>query len=127
MTAQEMNKLLVDAGYVLHGNKVAVAREKTKEVSAGGIIIPQTAQSRSSFGQVVFVGEGQDAEGKEALAKLEVGLGVGITKYRGVFMDQRIKDDTYSLEILNILDLYFTWPEEPMELEVGDSLSGRMG
>ena len=55
-------------------DRVAVRRIKSEEKTAGGIIIPDTAQEKPSEGEIVSVGSGaRDESGK--LVKLDVNVG----------------------------------------------------
>ena len=44
------------------GNYVAVRRLETKEITDGGIIIPESAKKKSEFAMVVAVGPGKKLE-----------------------------------------------------------------
>jgi len=41
------------------GNRVVVEREEAEEVTAGGIVLPDSAKDKPTRGKVVSVGEGQ--------------------------------------------------------------------
>jgi co-chaperonin GroES (HSP10) len=98
---------------MLHGNRVAVAREKRVNITKGGLYIPETAVNTNSYGAVVLVGD-------EVVKDILVGDQTYVPKYGGVVVKQRIAGDTYILEILHVLDLYLTYRTgEELDLEVG--------
>ena len=66
------------------GDRVLVKREEAEEVTAGGIIIPDTAKDKPSKGTIVAVGEGaRNDKGELIKMTLEAGDKVYFTKWGG--------------------------------------------
>lgn len=66
------------------GNRVVVRRVKSEETTPGGIIIPTTAQEKSTIVEVLAVGPGRLLEdGSRAPMGCKVGDQVLIGKYAG--------------------------------------------
>lgn len=66
------------------GDRVLVRREEAEEVTAGGIIIPDTAKDKPSKGTVVAVGEGaRNDKGELIKMTLKAGDKVYFTKWGG--------------------------------------------
>jgi len=113
LKSRELAALLSKHGTRLHGNRVAVAREKRQEKTKGGIYIPETSVNTNSYGAVVMVGD-------EVSIDIAVGDQIFVPKYGGVVIKQRISGDTYVLEILHVLDLYMSYRGgEDLDLETG--------
>lgn len=55
------------------GDRVVIILEKTNEMTAGGIALPQNAQEKTHFGKVVAVGPGKRNDAGE-LIKMEVNV-----------------------------------------------------
>lgn len=117
MTAQELHKKLVERGAVLHGNRVAVAREKTVTKSKGGLYIPETAQRENQYAAIILVGNGEEV----AKLGLEPGMRIYIQKYGGVDIKQRVGNEYYWLECIHSLDIYVTYPDDGVELQQTDA------
>lgn len=66
------------------GDRVLVVINKAEEMSAGGVIIPTTAQEKPQTGKVVAVGPGRHTEGGNFVpTSLSNGDIVMIAKYAG--------------------------------------------
>ena len=66
------------------GDRVLVKREKAEEVTAGGIIIPDTAKDKPSKGVVLAVGDGaRDDKGNIINMILKKGDRIYFTKWSG--------------------------------------------
>lgn len=66
------------------GDRVLVKREEAEEVTAGGIIIPDTAKDKPSKGTVISVGEGvRNDKGELIKMTLKAGDKVYFTKWGG--------------------------------------------
>ncbi len=57
---------------------------KVDEINTGGIILPDTAQQRPEFGEIIAVGDGQNPDGENVGMKVKVGEKVIFNKYSGV-------------------------------------------
>lgn len=77
------------------GDRVLVEPVEEKEVSKGGIIIPDTAKEKPMQGKVVAVGKKVDDDGKEVAFDVKVGDMVLLPKYGGT--EVKINDKTYQL------------------------------
>lgn len=65
-------------------DRVLVKRLETEEKTAGGIIIPDTAQEKPQKGKVVAAGPGRlDEDGKEVKMSVKKGDVVLFSKYAG--------------------------------------------
>jgi chaperonin GroES len=65
-------------------DRVLVKRLETEEKTAGGIIIPDTAQEKPQKGKVVATGPGRlDEDGKEVKMSVKKGDVVLFSKYAG--------------------------------------------
>ena len=65
-------------------DRVAVRRVKSEEKTAGGIIIPDTAQEKPSEGEIMAVGSGaRDESGKLVKLDVKVGDRVLFSKWSG--------------------------------------------
>ncbi len=117
MTAQDLARKLLDRGCVLHGNRVAVARERTERETASGLILPQTAQRENQYAAVILIGDGPEVK------ELDVNVGdrIYIQKFGGVDIKQRVGGDYFWLEVLHQLDVYITYPDDGAELEQTDA------
>lgn len=66
------------------GNRVLVKRLEAEAVSAGGIVLPDSAQEKPQEAEVVTLGTGgTDDNGKEITFDVKVGDKVLISKYGG--------------------------------------------
>ena len=83
-------------------DRVAVRRIKSEEKTAGGIIIPDTAQEKPSEGEIVSVGSGaRDESGK--LVKLDVNVGDRVLF--GKWSGTEVKIDNEDLLIMKESDI----------------------
>ncbi|MHB9134569.1 MAG: co-chaperone GroES [Armatimonadota bacterium] len=65
------------------GDKVVVKPVPEKEMTAGGIYVPDTAKKKSTEGEIVAVGRGKYVEGKLVEPEVKVGDVVIYSKYGG--------------------------------------------
>ena len=66
------------------GDRILIKREEAEEITAGGIIIPDTAKDKPSKGVVISVGEGaRNEKGKLVKMTLKAGDKVYFTKWGG--------------------------------------------
>ena len=83
-------------------DRVVVKRLTAEEKSAGGIIIPDTAQEKPSQGQVIAVGPG----GRDEAGKLiPIDLKVGDTVLFGKWSGTEVKIDGQDLLIMKESDI----------------------
>ncbi len=76
------------------GDRVVIERSEEKEVTKGGIVLPDTAKERPQEGKVVAVGEGKKTEdGKVVALSLKVGDTVLYGKYSGT--EIKVDDQEY--------------------------------
>lgn len=116
MTAQELAAKLQKAGAKLHGNRVALAREKTVTQTTSGLFIPDTAQRDNQYAAVVLIGTGPEVQAMN----LQIGDRVYIPKFRPVDLKQRVGSETYWLGVMHFTEVYITYPDGGQELETGD-------
>jgi chaperonin GroES len=84
------------------GNRVVVEPIEQEEVTAGGIVLPETAKEKPQKGKVLSVGPGErDEEGKRIPLDVKEGDTVLFAKYAGT----EIKIDNKKLLILRESDL----------------------
>lgn len=84
------------------GNRVVVEPIEQEEVTAGGIVLPETAKEKPQKGKVLSVGPGdRDESGKRIPMDVEAGNTVLFAKYAGT----EIKVDGKKLLILRESDL----------------------
>lgn len=84
------------------GNRVVVEPIEQEEVTAGGIVLPETAKEKPQKGKVLSVGPGErDDEGKRIPLDVKEGDTVLFAKYAGT----EIKIDNKKLLILRESDL----------------------
>jgi len=84
------------------GNRVVVEPIEQEEVTAGGIVLPETAKEKPQKGKVLSVGPGErDEEGKRIPMDVKEGDTVLFAKYAGT----EIKIDNKKLLILRESDL----------------------
>lgn len=84
------------------GNRVVVEPLEQEEVTAGGIVLPETAKEKPQKGTVLSIGPGErDDEGKRIPLDVAVGDTVLFAKYAGT----EIKVDSKKLLILRESDL----------------------
>jgi chaperonin GroES len=119
MTAQELAAKIASRGGKLHGNRVAVAREKTETKTKGGLFIPESAQAENQYAAIIMIGDGPEVRELE----LEVGQRIYIQKFGGVDLKQKVGDKHFWLEVLHHLDIYITYPDDGAELQQTDASS----
>ena len=84
------------------GGRVVVEPLEQEEVTAGGIVLPETAKEKPQKGNVLSVGAGdRDEKGKRIAMDVKVGDTVLFAKYAGT----EIKIDGKKLLILRESDL----------------------
>lgn len=84
------------------GNRVVVKPEEQEEITAGGIVLPETAKEKPQKGAVLAVGPGEyDEKGNRVPLDVKVGDKVLFAKYAGT----EIKIDGDKLLILRESDL----------------------
>jgi chaperonin GroES len=84
------------------GNRVVVEPLEQEEVTAGGIVLPETAKEKPQKGKVLSVGPGdRDEDGKRIPMDVAAGDTVLFAKYAGT----EIKVDGKKLLILRESDL----------------------
>ena len=84
------------------GQRVLVKRLEAEEISAGGIVLPDTAQEQPQEAEVVSLGlGGKDDDGKAIEFSVKVGDKVLISKYGGT----EVKIDGQELLILSESDI----------------------
>jgi len=78
------------------GDRVVVQREDSEEVTAGGIVLPDSAKDKPSLGKVISVGSGKLLEdGSRGKMQVNVGDRVVFSSYAGETF--RIQDEEYLL------------------------------
>ena len=76
------------------GDKVVVQAEEKEEITAGGIILPDTAKKKPQVGTVVAIGPGRTLDdGSRAAMSVKVGQKVVFAKYGGT--EVTIDDQEY--------------------------------
>ena len=65
------------------GQRVLVKRLEAEAVSAGGIVLPDTAQEKPQEAEVVALGNGKNEDGEVVEFSVSVGDQVLISKYGG--------------------------------------------
>ena len=84
------------------GNRVVIEPVEQEEMTAGGIVLPETAKEKPQKGKVLSVGPGdRDEDGKRIPMDVEKGNIVLFAKYSGT----EIKIDGKKLLILRESDL----------------------
>jgi chaperonin GroES len=84
------------------GNRVVVEPIEQEEITAGGIVLPETAKEKPQRGTVVAVGPGErDEDGKRIAMDVAVGDVILFAKYSGT----EFKMDGKKLLILRESDL----------------------
>jgi chaperonin GroES len=84
------------------GDRVAVRRVQEEQKTAGGIIIPDTAQEKPQEGEVISVGPGAlDDSGKRVAPEVKAGQRVLFGKYSGT----EVKIDGEELLIMKESDI----------------------
>ena len=88
--------------YQPYGDRVIVKPTQREEVSAGGIVLPDTVQEKPPEGEIVAVGLGRTTEdGKRVAMESKVGDLVVYSKYAG----SEIKEEGDDLLILRESDI----------------------
>ncbi len=84
------------------GNRVVVEPIEQEDITAGGIVLPETAKEKPQKGKVLSIGPGdRDEDGKRIPMDVSVGDTVLYAKYAGT----EIKIDGKKLLILRETDL----------------------
>jgi chaperonin GroES len=84
------------------GDRVVVRRVKEESKSAGGIIIPETAQEKPQEGEIIAVGPGAlDDNGKRVLPEVKAGDHILFGKWSGT----EVKIDGEELLIMKESDI----------------------
>ena len=84
------------------GDRVVVRRVKEEQKTAGGIIIPETAQEKPQEGEIIAVGPGgRDENGK----LIPIDLKVGDTVLFGKWSGTEVKIDGQDLLIMKESDI----------------------
>lgn len=84
------------------GNRVVVEPIEQEDITAGGIVLPETAKEKPQKGKILSVGPGdRDEDGKRIPMDVSVGDTVLYAKYAGT----EIKIDGKKLLILRETDL----------------------
>ena len=66
------------------GDRVVVEREESEAVTAGGIVLPDSAKDKPTRGTVISVGEGKlNKDGKRTALQVKAGDRVLFTSYAG--------------------------------------------
>ena len=88
-------------------DRVVIKRMEEERLSAGGIVIPDTATEKPIKGEVVAVGEGKPLDNGQVRAlKLKVGDKVLFGKYSGT--EVKVEDEEYLIlredDILGVIE-----------------------
>jgi chaperonin GroES len=84
------------------GNRVVVEPVEQEEITAGGIVIPETAKEKPQKGTILAVGPGdRDEDGKRIPLDVSVGDTILFAKYSGT----EIKVENKKLLILRETDI----------------------
>ena len=84
------------------GSRVVIEAIEQEEITAGGIVLPETAKEKPQQGMVLAVGQGdRDEDGKRIAMDVAVGDKVLFAKYSGT----EIKMDGKKLLILRESDI----------------------
>jgi chaperonin GroES len=66
------------------GDRVVVERDESEEVTAGGIVLPDTAKDKPARGRVISVGDGRLLDdGTRAAFQVKVGDHIWFSSYAG--------------------------------------------
>jgi chaperonin GroES len=66
------------------GDRVVVEREESESVTAGGIVLPDSAKDKPTRGSIISVGEGKlNKDGKRIALQVKAGDRVLFTSYAG--------------------------------------------
>ncbi|HEX3727633.1 MAG TPA: co-chaperone GroES [Pirellulales bacterium] len=66
------------------GDRVVIEREASESKTAGGIVLPDSAQNKPARGKVISIGDGKMTEsGKRAELQVKVGQRVLFSSYAG--------------------------------------------
>jgi chaperonin GroES len=66
------------------GDRVVVEREESESVTAGGIVLPDSAKDKPTRGTIISVGEGKlNKDGKRTALQVKAGDRVLFTSYAG--------------------------------------------
>ena len=64
-------------------DRVVLCPVKPQEKTVSGIMLPEVAQQKSQFAQVVAVGTGENLDGKETKMQVKIGNKVIYSKFAG--------------------------------------------
>lgn len=65
------------------GDRIVIKQVETEEVTAGGIVLPGSAQEKPQMAEVLSVGPGGVVDGKDVKMEVKVGDKVIYQKYAG--------------------------------------------
>ncbi len=66
------------------GDRVVVQREESETMTAGGIVLPDSAKDKPTRGKIISVGEGKlNKDGKRVVLQVKAGDRVLFTSYAG--------------------------------------------
>ena len=66
------------------GDRVVVEREESEAVTAGGIVLPDSAKDKPTRGTIISVGEGRlNKDGKRTVLQVKAGDRILFTSYAG--------------------------------------------
>lgn len=77
------------------GDKVILKEIQAEEVTKSGIVLPNSAQEKPQEAEVVAVGTGSLADGKNVTMEVEVGHRVIYSKYSGT--DVKMDGETFKI------------------------------
>ena len=84
------------------GNRVVVEPSEQEEITAGGIVLPETAKEKPQKGKILAIGPGdRDEDGKRIPLDVSVGDTILFAKYSGT----EIKVENKKLLILRETDI----------------------
>jgi|TARA_B100001750_G_C15521676_1_gene612086 chaperonin GroES len=97
-----MRRVRMARKYQPYGDRVIIKPTQREEVSAGGIVLPDTVQEKPQEGEIVAVGPGRTTEdGKRVEMESKIGDLVVYSKYAG----SELKDEGDDLLILREGDI----------------------
>lgn len=95
-------------GYILFGPRVLVLRDDPVKETAGGLVIPDQAQTTEKSGTVLALGQGyMEAGEKEYTKGVEVGMHILFNTYDGVAVNIPTRTEgTIVCQMLHVGNLY---------------------
>jgi len=107
---------------VIYGPRVLIMRDDAKTETAGGLVIPDSAQRREPMGTVVMLGQGFTEE-SEKLYVSGVGVGDRVTmnQYDGKEFKISTAGGIVLCDVAHIGNLYMGWKNK--ELSNGENIS----